>query len=378
MTVPERAGLPTVVAPADVAARAASPHGEDVSILGAVNVILRHRSMIGWTAFVAMVATVGLGLVGPRSYVASASFVPQARKAPSSFSGLAAQLGVNIGPNEPGQNPQFYVDLLQSREILRQVVETRYTFETDTGRVSATLVELYGGDETNPALRREVASKRVDDQTAATVSARTGVVRMTATARHPELARHIAARMLQLLSEFNLGTRQSQAAAERRFAGQRLVEVAADLRAAENRFQNFLQGNREFSQAPTLQLQENRLQREISRQQQLYNTLSEAHEQAKIEEVRDTPVITVVEPPVVPARPKPRGLLLKGLLAFLGGAMVATLIAFVREYLWRASAERTTEFAQFADLRRATLLGFRRPWRAFSRHRERASGQGAS
>lgn len=378
MTVPERQGLPTVVAPADVAARAASPHGEDVSLLGTLNVILRHRAMIGWTALAAMVATVGLGLVAPRAYVASASFVPQARKAPSSFSGLAAQLGVNIGPNEPGQNPQFYVDLLQSREILRQVVETRYRFRTDTGSVSVTLVELYGGDETNAARRRDAASKRVDDQTAATVSGRTGVVRMTATARYPELARDIAARFLQLLSEFNLGTRQSQAAAERRFAGRRLVEVAADLRAAENRFQEFLQGNRDFSQAPTLQLQESRLQREISRQQQLYNTLSEAYEQARIEEVRDTPVITVVEPPVVPARPKPRGLLLRGLLAFLGGAMVATLVAFARDYLRRAGADRTPEFAQFSDLRRATLSGLRRPWRAFSRRGGRATGHGAS
>jgi uncharacterized protein involved in exopolysaccharide biosynthesis len=34
--------------------------------------------------------------------------------------------------------------------------------------------------------------------------------------------------------------------------------------------------------------------------------LAQAYEQARIEEVRDTPVITVIEAPMLPARPDPR------------------------------------------------------------------------
>src|SRR3712207_7894583 len=50
------------------------------------------------------------------------------------------------------------------------------------------------------------------------------------------------------------------------------------------------QRNRDYRNSPELTFQQERLSREVSRVQQLYGRLSEAYEQAKIEEVRDTPV----------------------------------------------------------------------------------------
>jgi uncharacterized protein involved in exopolysaccharide biosynthesis len=66
----------------------------------------------------------------------------------------------------------------------------------------------------------------------------------------------------------------------------------------------------------------------------MYTTLTQAYEQARIDEVRNTPVITVVEPPESPVRPDSRRLvswlavsLVVGVLAALAAALFADLRA---------------------------------------------------
>ena len=159
-----------------------------------------------------------------------------------------------------------------------------------------------------PALKREAAIRRLGDDVQATTVQKTGVIDVAVTTRNPALSLQVSTRLIELLNQFNLESRQTQAGAERRFTEQRLGEVKGDLRAAEDQLQHFLQRNREYRNAPELNFQQERLQRQVQLQQQLYTTLSQSFEQAKIEEVRDTPVITVVEPPEAPVRPDPRGL----------------------------------------------------------------------
>jgi uncharacterized protein involved in exopolysaccharide biosynthesis len=77
-------------------------------------------------------------------------------------------------------------------------------------------------------------------------------------------------------------------------------------RQAEDELQAFLQRNRDFRSSPQLSFAYDRLADNVSLRQQLYTAVAQAYEQARIEEVRDTPVITVVEAPMLPARPDPR------------------------------------------------------------------------
>jgi hypothetical protein len=54
--------------------------------------------------------------------------------------------------------------------------------------------------------------------------------------------------------------------------------------------------------------------------------MAESFEQSRLEEIRDTPVITVIEPPIVPVFPDRRGLARKALLGLvLGGGLVGMM-----------------------------------------------------
>jgi hypothetical protein len=66
--------------------------------------------------------------------------------------------------------------------------------------------------------------------------------------------------------------------------------------------------------------------------QQLYTSLTEAYEQARISEVRTTPVITILQEPYVPPLPERRGLILKLVLGLLLGGTVGFVYAFITRF----------------------------------------------
>src|SRR5207247_11431524 len=178
------------------------------------------------------------------------------------------------------------------------------------------------------------------------------MIRFGDTLPNPYLAAQVNQRLLDLLNEFNLRSRQTRAGQERQFVEQRLEEVRGDLRKAEDRLADFMRRNRQYASSPELSFQHDRLSREVSIQQQLFVSLAQSYEQAKIEEVRNTPVISVVERPEVPARPDPRFLGVKAILALLVGGLLGLLGAMAREFVSRRRAMEATAYDQFQEERR--------------------------
>lgn len=303
-----------------------------VSIVHVVEFLARRARFIVGTALAVAMLLAGLMWLRPRTWEVTASFVPQARRVPSALSGLASQLGFAIPNTDPGTNPQFYADLLEAREILAAVVAHQYAVRRGDGdSARGSLAEVMDIDGSTPAVQRDRAIRRLRGMIAASVATRTGVVAFTVRARSPELSFQIADRLLEEVARYNQQTRQSQGAAERRFTEQRLAEVRDSLRAAENELQRFVATNRDVSNSPELRLRQDRLEREVNLRQQVYQSLAQAYEQARIEEVRDTPVFTVVDRPEVPARPRSRGTARAGIGGLLLGAVLGVVVALLRQ-----------------------------------------------
>lgn len=339
----------------------------EFSLLRLVSAILRYRFLVISLAFVMAVVMIGLTLLNPRTFTVDASFMPQTRRAQSQIANLGAQFGIPIAGADPSQSPDFYVDLVRSKEILRQVAESKYEFGTGGGKFSGTYVDLVAPGKTSYPLRLEKAITLLMRSVNAAASPKTGVITVTVTTNSPTLSQQIAAKLLQQVSNFNREVRQSQASAERKFTEARLAEGADELRVAENRLQSFLQGNREFGGSPALGFERDRLNREVAMRQQIYTSLAQAYEQAKIEEVRESPLITVLNPPVEPARPDRRGLVSRGLSGIVLGAMLGIFFALLRTYLARTRELDPDDFGEFAELSRQTLDDLKRPWKPAAR-----------
>jgi uncharacterized protein involved in exopolysaccharide biosynthesis len=337
-------------------ARGDSNQAGDMTLIGLGVVILRRRRIIVLTTVLAVVLAVAAGYLARRTYSATASFIPQtSTNQLGRLATLAAQFGVPDVSNQAAQSPDFYASLLTSRQLLGGVADTRFP----TGLVADWLQVK----KPDPAIRRERTIDRLQKRVGAVADAKTGMVEVQARMPDPALAEQVLKRMLELLNDFNLRTRQSQARAERLFTEQRLSEAQADLRQAENRLQAFLQRNRDIFNSPQLKFEQDRLQREVTMRQDLYTNLAQSYEQSRIDEVRDTPVITVVEPVSRPVEPDSRRIIVRAVVGFLLGVMLGVMIAFFLEFGRSRREAGDATYADLVALRRQAVEELKRPWR---------------
>lgn len=302
-----------------------------------------------------LVTVVGVGLAALRTnYVASSRLAPDTGGDITRFAGIAAQLGISMPGSGGGTSVSFYSHLLKTNGLLAEAVQSRYRFSPDTesqDTIEGSLVELYEIGEEDPRKRLGKAVARLEKNVSVSTDIEAGVITLMTAAPWPELAEQINRRLLVLLEEFDLGKRQTQAAAERAFIETRLRESGRELKAAEDALEAFLEANRTYEASPALRFQAGRLEREIGLQQQVYATLAQALEQARIEEVRNTPVITVVDDPHNSARPEGMGLVPVGLVSLLVGAVLGCVAVFVRSYVRQERERKPQAFEAFDELR---------------------------
>ncbi len=189
----------------------------------------------------------------------------------------------------------------------------------------------------------------------------TGIVSFSITTSDPLLSQGVAAHLLDLVNDFDLNTRQSQAGAERQFVGERFAQVTSELRQAEDSLLSFSVENRAISNSPTLQVEEARLQWNVMLRQDLVTTLAQAFEQARIEEVRNTPVITLIESPRVPALHDPKGRLLILVFGIMTGATFGALgVLISRNFTVQPGETRPPDQQELASLWSDTMTDLRR------------------
>ena len=306
-------------------------HGPN-SFRALVDMLRPHWRLVAVTTAAVLVVSVVATLVKERTYTATAAFMSQARRQNGGLTSLAAQLGVGVG-DAGAESPQFYVDLVSRQSTLRALVDSSYP--GSSGKRYRNLVEYFGISASNYAVARDRAVTKLRRRLDASANAKTGVITLTVTSPDPVMARALADRAIAVVNEFNLQRRKSQAAAERDFVEERLAQALAELHVAENRQEAFLQTNAVVT-SPRLRLEADRLSQEVGTRRALYTTLSQSYEQARIDAVRDTPVITVIEAPVVPAEPDSRGLARAIIFALFGGMVLGIMFAY-----WRAMWQHT-------------------------------------
>jgi uncharacterized protein involved in exopolysaccharide biosynthesis len=341
---------------------------QPVSLLSLINVLLRHRFLVAACTLIGLVAAGQAKVFSKPSYTSTATFIPVATKMPTSLSGLASQLGIGLSAADAAESPQFYLELVQSREILSPVIQSQFNIATPDGVKTHNLVQWYGLDDRRAALANAEAVKELTKRMVVGFSTKSGVVSVSASDASPVVAQQIVARILDQVAVFNETRRREKAATEREFTASQLAESDAALRAAESKLRDFMELNR-VRNSPALALEQDRLQRDVSMRQDLYTATAQAYQQVKIEELRNARSISVIESPEVPPMPNPRGLLKAIVLGSLVGFLIGSLLALLREYMLKTRLIRPREGEEYRALKRAFLEDLRSPLKSFRRRK---------
>ncbi|MEO7501715.1 MAG: hypothetical protein ABIW94_03660, partial [Gemmatimonadaceae bacterium] len=263
----------------------------------------------------------------------------------------AGQFGIKLpSSGGSGWGPAIYVELLKTRELLEPIAADTLAVPEENGRRSA-IADLFLVKPGAVSLRLERTVRALRKKLTIEEDKKIGGVKLTVTTRWPSVSFGIANQLVRGVNQFNLESRKTQAGAERRFVEAQAIEAERILRDAENRLQLFLQRNRGgLAGSPELQLERDRLQREVTLRQQRFTSLTESQEEAKILEVRNTPVITVIEQPKLPVLAEPRNSVTKGLLGAVAGAVLGVIIAFLSQRVAGARTASSQEATEFFEL----------------------------
>jgi uncharacterized protein involved in exopolysaccharide biosynthesis len=308
--------------PAAGARPGASSAPPATSLLRLAATLLRRWRFIAAAALLGALAAAGWALLATPRFRSTAKFALEEQRGLSSAGGLAALAGQLGGGSLGGiRSLQFYADVLVGPGLLEQVVLDSFPDPDDRG-ARKPLVELLGVREDTPRRTLSAAVDKLRDAMATSTNDRTGTVTFDVLLPDPELAAAVAARIYERLERFNVETRKSAASERRQFAEREIGRAQAELRDAEAAMRNFLEANRGGLDIPRLNFQRQQLQRRIDLLEESYGRIARELQEAKIDEVRDTPAFTLVQrPEPAPYREFPRRTRMTLIGGLLGGAL---------------------------------------------------------
>lgn len=317
-------------------------------------VLQRYRRLLLLAPFLLAFLTGAASYLLPRQYRAAVLFLPEKATAQGlngALAGVAGQFGINIG-SEGSAPTRLYADLSRSRTLLEALL--RSPVRAADGQGERPFIERLVPAEPDSLDRNERALRTLLKAVEVRADIQTGVVRLTLDAPDPVAAADAANRLVTLMSEFNMGSRQTKGRQRRRFTEERAAEAMAELQGAEREMRQLLESNRSV-ESPRLMNERARLQRQIDIHQQVYLTLARELETARIEEVNDMPVLTVIDAAVPPRRSaSPRRVFLV-VTAWAVGLVLVGLVVAVAENLRRRGAAGDEDAGRLHDRLLGTL-----------------------
>lgn len=274
-----------------------------------------------------------VSLLLPTWYTASATFTvdatPTMNLSGAGVLGLASQLGLGGALGSGTTSAQYFADVLGSPAV------------TDRVALGA-IPRSSSGDAANdfgspgidaPPRKRDAARKKFSKHFGTSVNARTSAISFSVDARTPYAARAAADTLLARLNAVVIELRRRRANAERTFIEHRLDSAAVRQLALEDTLRSFYATNRITTGSPNLQFAEARLRRRVDFAIDLANQLRTQLEQAKLQEVRDTPVLSIITTPEEPGRRSAPNRRLIVLAALVFGGLLALLDYALRNRL---------------------------------------------
>lgn len=294
------------------------------------------RQIAKFNGFVLVVTLVALYLVIDPWFESTAVILPDYGNKTTiagqlgGLASVASLAGVDVGGGAP---TEIYENLIESEAVLKTVIYSKYLTEEFPDSVSLLkflerpgLLELLGVEFGRPRSPELVERKRfldvyeelVEERISTDYDRLTKILTVTATMPEARLSADVANRVVQSLDEYIRIKRRSYAKDQLLYLTIRILEVTDSLGLAEEKLKTFKEQNRVTHQSPELLLEETRLMRSVTLQQTIYIELMKQAELAKLDEIRDTPIVNlreVVEQPVL--KTGPRRILTTLLILFL-------------------------------------------------------------
>ena len=162
---------------------------------------------------------------------------------------------------------------------------------------------------------------------------KTGVYTLKVIGFEAKFVFELLSSFIEELDKHQIDYNKNKTSEARKFIEERIIDIEKELKHAEEVLKNFMDRNRRIENSPALQLEVQRLNREVSVLTGVFTTLKQQLETTKIQEVRESDYVVVIDAPELPIEkisPKRKSMLI--ISGFLGIAFGLFLV-FMLELL---------------------------------------------
>lgn len=304
-----------------------------------------------------------IALFSPVRYTAHCTVVPQTGKnsSNSNLGGLAAMMGVNINTGSTGEtlSPMVYPQIVKSVPFTREIMQTPIRVKKSEGK-EITLYDYYTDNEyqsfnlissiqkytiglpgvligairgnKNHEYEKSVDSTSlprlskmdewvylvIQNSMQLTLNSKDGYITISYTFPEAEASALVTNKIRKMLEQYVIAFKSEKAEDDLKFVEQSFNEARNDFLEKQEQLATFQDANRGLSTA-SARITEQRLHSEYDIAFTVYNELAKQLEQAKLAVNETKPVLTVVDPVVVPVQKSaPRRSLILIAFVFLG------------------------------------------------------------
>ena len=352
---------------------------DEIDLLALAKSMWEKRKFILKTIGVFAVAGVIMALTSPVRYTATTTMVPQLSGESSrmgNISSLASMAGINLnlGQKATDLSPQTYPKIVQSVPFQLKIMETQFQFSDVEKPVSlfdyytqyskpgplsvikkytlglpGILLKAFKGkqkEQTLPPLpgeekairlskEQDEVRKIIAENIQLELNDKEGYLQLNTHFHDAPLAAQVASEAQTLLQEYITRFKVEKARAQLDFVKERHNEKKKAFEQAQANLAAFRDRNKNVTSAMALTEQE-RLQNEYQLAFEVYSSIAQQLEQARIKVKEDTPVFSVIQPVTIPSeRSEPKRKIILAIWIFLGIALAAGWV-LAQQYLANA------------------------------------------
>ena len=266
-----------------------------------------------------------------------------------SQSSLAMQFGINLPRNQA--EPQWvYPEIIRSRTLANKILNRKFN-TIEFGSQKSLLHILTSGESNEVSNNDSLNIKAINAVLGMVKVSESGsTIQIKINAKEPRLARDINFAFIDELDAHQRAYNKTKSSETRKFIEERIKSTEIELNVAEEDLKNFRDSNRRIQNSPSLLLEQQRLSREAAVLTGVFTTLKQELENAKIEEVKESNYVIILDPPEIPIlriKPKRKVIVLS---AGILGLVLGLIIIFFNEYANRGLNYQKDKFEQLRML----------------------------
>ena len=297
------------------------------------NVLRESKKYILLASVLTMILGIGVSFLFTKLYSAQISLYPAAKdiaQGLGQFQSLAMNLGMNTAENDQNFN---IPDVVKSRLIANRAINQSWF--TENG-LKINLIEfwdmnkspfynIFNNNNVDSSFIQEKATKKFSDHIEVSEDRLSGLITITATLEDPLIASDIANFIGDQVQLYIQKENSAQSTKEKIFISERLAIVKNELELSELDLKDFKERNRGYEDSPELFMVFSQLFREVEVKKEVYLTLQQQLELARIEEVKQSPILHILDHAYPPSRKSSPNRILFSIIFLLLGLFYSSL-----------------------------------------------------